>query len=451
MSSPLKAVRIVGPDQKKHFGFAFNDGFAEQDGCLIIGDGKTDVIEEEIRIKLKDRIDKNTQIHILAHGTVDKNKNHLTEITKVSHTSHILRLLDSFTPEPVQIYMDSCRGGAANKDINALKQGSVLVTSCSPDDLSYNSPFNNPTLARDIAEADLPWPTRTLKRMTKSAPMFVQSTFNMFLGQRKDTPKQDAVSPEEMFMHSLRHASQTQTFNKRLADSNFRFTYRPFEKRVVMQDGTVENFVDWSEAEFMRDCLNTKSCTFEEFSHAMPTKMTEEQTKSAMIQHVCYLITIKKISPEEIQEFFQKNNLKPDLSDKKGWRPMDYAVLSGNQAAMEGLLAAGANPNAYNDKGWTSMCYAARYDNEKAVHLLKQAGAAPTLPNKFGDTPVQIAKKYNSEAALVEITKTENTVPHTKSFVERLKQRSDYTTKADSFTESHKKQAEVIKTGPKKV
>lgn len=424
LHTPLKSVRIIGPDKSGHFGYAFKDGFAEHDGYLIIGDGKTDISEEEIQAKLEDKIDKNTQIHILAHAQIDQDQNHKMLLAGGIRTSGILKLLDSITPEPIQVYIDSCKSGAANKEIEILKQGSVLITSCGHDDLSYNSPFNNPVLARNIAEAHLAWPARTLKRMAESAPLFVQSTFNLFLDAIKSEIQQSAVSPEEMFMHSLRHASQTQTFNKKLDGPNLQYTYRPFLNRTITHENTAENFVNWAEAEFMRSCIETGASSHRDFSHSLPTKMTDKETKDCLLEHICYLITIKKITSQEIQNCFQNNNLNPNLSSNRGLRPLDYAAATGNTDAIEGLIKAGADPNALNAIGCTSMFYAARDNNEQAVKTLVKLGADPKLPNTSGTTPIETATKYKSTTALDALTNTKINLEETQnsSFVKRLEE-----------------------------
>lgn len=445
--TPLKAVRIIGPDKTKHFDYALKDGFAEQDGCLIIGDGKTDLSEEEIRAKLEDKIDQNTQIHILAHGRVDQDQNHQLKLAGGIRTSDILKLLGSTTPEPIQVYIDSCKSGAANKDIDILKQDSVLITSCSHDDLSYNSPFNNPVLARNIAEAHLAWPARTLKRMTQSAPLFVQNTFNLFLGARKSEIQQKAVSPEEMFMHSLRHASQTQTFNKKRGGSNLQYTYRPFLNRTITHENTAENFVNWAEADFMRSCIEKGASSHKEFSHNLPIKMTDQETRDCLLEHICYLITIKKITSQEVQDCFQNNNINPDLSSNRGLRPLDYAASTGNTDAIDGLIKAGADPNALNAIGCTSMFYAARDNTEQAIQALAKVGADPKLPNKSGITPIETAAKYKRTKALEALNSLTKAKIHLEekqntSFVKRLQEQraqmkntKEQNTKATNFTE----------------
>lgn len=165
--TPLKRVRIVGPDHNGALGFVFKDGFKNKEGHLIIGDGKNTVTPEEIKEQLEGRIDKDTHIDILAHGSVSLfgfgwheikllpeefsfGYRYILEALKFdldpikpSPISYILGLLDSLTSDPVQIYLTSCYGGAAGSSIKYLKPGSTLITTSRADKVSFSSPIDH--------------------------------------------------------------------------------------------------------------------------------------------------------------------------------------------------------------------------------------------------------------------------------------------------------------------
>ena len=75
------------------------------------------------------------------------------------------------------------------------------------------------------------------------------------------------------------------------------------------------------------------------------------------------------------------------------------AASRGEVEALEGILAAGADPNAPNLGGNTALHYAAWADSPRAVAALIAAGANPELRNVYGATPLDIALRDGRAAA----------------------------------------------------
>lgn len=70
VSTKYKEVRIMGFDYNSAFSDVLKEGFAETEGCLIIGDGKMDVTSEYIQKQLEGRVGKKTRIHLCGYGFV---------------------------------------------------------------------------------------------------------------------------------------------------------------------------------------------------------------------------------------------------------------------------------------------------------------------------------------------------------------------------------------------
>jgi hypothetical protein len=381
----LKAIRIVGLDKDGTFqDTVFNDGFKNKEGCAIIGDGKTPITEEDLREQLQGKIDSNTQIFIFAHGAVDKDKKHLIHLHKLPcKTSKILESLDKLTPGAVQIYLHSCYSGAANNDINNLKPGSTLVTSSSPDDITYDTPFCNPQLPEKIASS------------TKSSLV--------------------PVSPEEMFLHSLRAASHTITFNKQVDPrSSFKYTYRPFANRIIRQEHTVDNFVTYAEKEFIRSCFEAKSCTGQNFQHPLPQPLSDIEAKQSLVEHLAYMIRVHKVTGAELKEVIDKNNIDPNSENKYGWNLMCLAAINNNIEVIRALKEAGADPDLPNKHGWSPMCYAATHNKPEAIRALCEVGATPDKPDKTRWTPIQRAVQHNHTQTVALLAEIITTSPEEK-------------------------------------
>jgi ankyrin repeat protein len=76
-----------------------------------------------------------------------------------------------------------------------------------------------------------------------------------------------------------------------------------------------------------------------------------------------------------------------------GFTPLDWAAREGQTAAIEALLAAGANPDAYDRgiNGWTALHHAIHRRQPAAVAVLLAHGADPNRPSLCGETPLMLA------------------------------------------------------------
>jgi hypothetical protein len=74
------------------------------------------------------------------------------------------------------------------------------------------------------------------------------------------------------------------------------------------------------------------------------------------------------------------------------------AVMDGDEARVEELLAAGEDPNPIGNRGRTALMVAAEAGNEKIVRALLTAGAEPILTDDVGETALVIAAAHGHPA-----------------------------------------------------
>lgn len=89
--------------------------------------------------------------------------------------------------------------------------------------------------------------------------------------------------------------------------------------------------------------------------------------------------------------------------NKTGWTPLHYAATNGHVDIMRLLLDAHAYIDAESPNGTTPLMMAAYYGTPAAVQLLLAAGADPALKNQQGLTAIDFAARANRSdlAALI--------------------------------------------------
>jgi ankyrin repeat protein len=70
------------------------------------------------------------------------------------------------------------------------------------------------------------------------------------------------------------------------------------------------------------------------------------------------------------------------------------AVMAGDEARVEELLAAGEDPNLLGERGRTPLMVAAEAGHEKIVRALLAAGAEPILTDDMGETALLMAAAH---------------------------------------------------------
>ncbi|MDY7226334.1 ankyrin repeat domain-containing protein [Hyalangium rubrum] len=70
------------------------------------------------------------------------------------------------------------------------------------------------------------------------------------------------------------------------------------------------------------------------------------------------------------------------------------AVMAGDEARVEELLAAGEDPNPLGDQGRTPLMVAAQHGHADIARALLAAGAEPILTDAMGETALMIAAAH---------------------------------------------------------
>jgi ankyrin repeat protein len=92
-----------------------------------------------------------------------------------------------------------------------------------------------------------------------------------------------------------------------------------------------------------------------------------------------------------------------DDRDAQGNTALMLAAARGQLAAVEALLAAGADPNARGPRRWTPLCFAAIHGESAVVTSLLRAGARAGARDEGGRTPAMLAAqaRHDDVAALL--------------------------------------------------
>ena len=83
----------------------------------------------------------------------------------------------------------------------------------------------------------------------------------------------------------------------------------------------------------------------------------------------------------------------PNLADRDGRTPLDWAVRDGHAALVTALLAAGAAPNAIDKNGLTPLYWAAKDGYTEIVTLLLAAKADADALDSNGHPPLHWAAR----------------------------------------------------------
>jgi ankyrin repeat protein len=86
---------------------------------------------------------------------------------------------------------------------------------------------------------------------------------------------------------------------------------------------------------------------------------------------------------------------------ERGWTPLMYAALYGDEETVRYLLGKSANPNAQNDDGGTALMYAA--DDEAKTRVLLEGGADPNLRSGEGKTALLVAAGQSGAYPVVKL------------------------------------------------
>lgn len=234
----LKHLRLFGQKEEDvlidALALTFRHACNASLGCLTIGDTVHSITDADLAGL---PINAGTHISLYGHGNNINGTHVINLLNGVKYTFRTLKKLDTLTSDPLQIYLDSCYGLIAVKEIVHLKPYSTLIIK--GPDLPSNS-FSEP----DWAEfASLPW------------------------------------APAEKFLHAIQKATLSISFamrtkesfwNKLFGDTSpswFNYTYAPVGGKMCLSELknlTLHDLVAYvtnAEKEFIEICHQNKGCS----------------------------------------------------------------------------------------------------------------------------------------------------------------------------------------------
>ena len=113
---------------------------------------------------------------------------------------------------------------------------------------------------------------------------------------------------------------------------------------------------------------------------------------AAVLCSACTGVTINPISIDKAMQTHATDD-----------SPLFEAVKKGDKAAVEVLLAKGADISAKNKDGWTPLHLAAYRDNKNIVEVLLDKGADVKAKDNDGWTPLHREADRNRNKAMVEL------------------------------------------------
>ncbi|MCC8417932.1 MAG: ankyrin repeat domain-containing protein, partial [Rickettsia endosymbiont of Bryobia graminum] len=128
----LKALFLIGPDLP--IDPEIEKALKNRDDCLIVGDGKDLIDLEQLKQTLKEKnlkIGSNTRIDINGHGGRKEDGQHSISLFRDTQaTKETFETLKNIAEpnSPLYVHLWSCYGGSANKSIEDLGKGSILLT-----------------------------------------------------------------------------------------------------------------------------------------------------------------------------------------------------------------------------------------------------------------------------------------------------------------------------------
>ncbi|MEQ9116201.1 MAG: hypothetical protein RLN62_05350 [Rickettsiales bacterium] len=133
MSEKIKKLVLVGPGGLDDFAAKFRS----DPNCHVIGDGISAISTDQL-LDLRDRVDRNTEIIVSAHGENKAGRRTINLFEEFSSTEKVLAAIERINSgDPKQLYLMSCYSGAAVQDAGVLSPGSVMVAYAREDEVMH--------------------------------------------------------------------------------------------------------------------------------------------------------------------------------------------------------------------------------------------------------------------------------------------------------------------------
>ena len=102
--------------------------------------------------------------------------------------------------------------------------------------------------------------------------------------------------------------------------------------------------------------------------------------------------------------------------DREGRSDLHYAARDGDLAAVEKLVAAGADVNLQDKRGWAPLHFAAQACSEEVTRYLLAHGASVDPEDSFGNTPLSTATfASRGDGAVIRVLRAAGADPKKKN------------------------------------
>ncbi|WP_342170084.1 ankyrin repeat domain-containing protein [Rickettsia endosymbiont of Seladonia tumulorum] len=388
----LKALFIVGPDNDIDSEIS---KLYDREDCLIIGDGTNPVKITEIYKTLQIlnlQIGANTRIDISAHGTRSNKEHKILLDQEYTKTKDFLISLQQLLPNnPLYIHLWSCYGGTANKDIEALNIGSIVVTHIKSSYLSSTDLekfIRIRSLTHYMNENSL---SPYLQYLYDQLENYQGATFSQIESERHIVKFKTIRTPQDysittrisnILQINITEEKLTKEIQNYLEIEGKNFC-ELFKNYISIRDiGKFHEYISNVDNENTRDFISGTIIGLIDSLFNLDIKLKNETTKA--LNNIL-------------------DNLKPELINHSiGITPLFIAIHNKNSEIAQTLLEKGADPHFVEADG-ESLLYIACVKNLVGIaNLLLEKGANPNIALKNNYTPL-MAACTNQSLKMVEI------------------------------------------------
>ncbi|MBA8666365.1 ankyrin repeat domain-containing protein [Holosporaceae bacterium 'Namur'] len=405
-NNKLKAVVIIGVDHEESYK-ALANYYNSQD-YLIIGDGRNSIRNSDFST-LRDRIDYNTRIDIIAHGKVTRDT-HFISLKKSDNMlteDFFANLRQLSGGAPLHINLWSCYGGAAAKDVASLSDGSLLISHSSAEypNITWFTAKLIPIIVKMQESNEVSSPFQSLAENLSayySSPFTISVNLNLKPYSLSLTP--DLINLFKNPLNELNTAFQKiSLFHSKLLHKSGK------DKEIVYFDGINLQPVNFNPNE-IHDMLTTNfiyHCCMGDFNKIdeVIKSLPQDEVNKLINKNFSGFTSLYVASGqghEKIVRLLLESNVNVNAGLNDGATPLYIASKIGRSEIVKLLLKYNANVNAELNNGATSLFAASRYGHEDVVELLLKYNATPSVDKLGGITPRMIAK-FNGHDKIVKM------------------------------------------------
>ncbi len=382
---------------------------------LIVGDGKTDLLEQDIRSNLQD-LTQNTRIDFMAHGGNLPDGKHVVNLVEDVKKPQALADIFKWVKETIgddkkpQIHLWSCNSGAAESDFDLLPEGCTLFMHAQKDyagsipfmdwylKISIKSWFSNNPLREfldNILLSAHPC-SIVIKRNNKTFSYLIPIQSDTMLSTEKvrkyfidfvndfETKVRQELGDETA--DSLDAGKVKHERIEQMTDDNLKkYSQQALFLNIgYKQQENVQKFLD---ADFVLpniDIGDNLSVMAEAIDHnnlLVVSKLIEKgiDVNAVIREGMTALVVASKNGHTEIVKELTKAKANVDIATNDGMTPLAWASYNGYTEIIKELIKAKANVNIAANSGMTPLAWASSNGHTEIVEMLVEAKANRTI------------------------------------------------------------------------